>query len=81
MSRQQARSELRAGFLSVIKSLKGREGCLVTCEGNSLDCTFIGLDRSVENIAVESLVTPTGAILPHAVVRTQDVDKIVLKKK
>lgn len=76
---QLARSELRCGFLSVLKTLKNREAEIVTCEGNSVECKFIGVDRVVENVAVEDLVTPTQQVLPHAVVRMKDVDKIVLK--
>ena len=56
-----------------------REAEIVTCEGNSVECKFIGVDRVVENVAVEHLVTPTQQVLPHAVVRMKDVDKIVLK--
>jgi len=75
---QLARSQLRCGFIEVIKSLKGRKAEIVTCEGNTLDCNFIGVDRSVENIAVENLRTPTNSSLPQAIIRTQDTDKVKL---
>ena len=113
---QLARSQLRCGFIEVIKSLKGRyenlqyllsniqtylnqflsqhvkdlasllrpflhcfrKAEIVTCEGNTLDCNFIGVDRSVENIAVENLRTPTNFSLPQAIIRTQDTDKVKL---
>lgn len=57
--------------------LFSRKSELTTCEGNSLDCTLIGVDRCVENISVENLKTPIGTVIPHAVVRLPDLDKIV----
>ena len=77
---QLARTQLRSGFLSVINNLKERKSELVTCEGNSLECNFIGVDRCIENISVENLKTPIGSVLPHAVVRLPDLDKIVFRK-
>ena len=77
---QLARTQLRSGFLSVINNLKERKSELVTCEGNSLECTFISVDRCIENISVENLKTPIGSVLPHAVVRLPDLDKIVFRK-
>ena len=53
---------------------------MTTCEGNSLECNFIGVDRCVENIAVENLKTPIGSVIPQAVVRLPDLDKIVCQK-
>lgn len=78
---QVARTELRAGFLSVISCLKERQAEVTTCEGNKLDCKFIGFDRNIEKISVEDLITPTGATLNHAVIRTGDSDKIVLRPR
>jgi len=77
---QLARTQLRSGFLSVINNLKERKVDLITCEGNSLECNFIGADRCIENISVENLKTPTGSVLPHAVLRLPDLDKIVFRK-
>ena len=54
---------------------------MTTCEGNKLDCKFIGFDRNIEKISVEELITPTGATLNHAVFRTGDSDKIVLRPR
>lgn len=77
---QISRAQLRSGFLTLINKLKGRKSELTTCEGNSLECTFIGVDRCVENISVENLKTPIGTEIPHAVVRLPDLDKIVCRK-
>ena len=53
---------------------------MLTCEGNSLECRIIGVDRCVENLAVEDLQTPAGSVIPHAVLRLPDLDQIVCKK-
>ena len=77
---QTARSQLRLGFLSVMKSLSQRSAVITTCEGNSLDCEVIGFDREGEKLAVENLCTPTGK-LAHAILRTSDIDVIKIDKK
>ena len=77
---QLARTQLRSGFLSVLDSLKGRQAEVLTCEGNSLECRIMGVDRCVENLAVENLQTPAGSVIPHAVLRLPDLDQIVCKK-
>ena len=38
------------------------------------------MDRSGEHVALDNLVTPTNSTLSHAIVRTPDIDKIVLGK-
>jgi len=77
---QAARSQLRLGFLSVMKSLASRSAVIISCEGNKLECDLLGFDREGERLAVENLVTPTGK-LPQAILRTSDVDMISLVKE
>ena len=55
-----------------------RRGEITTSEGNKLACSFVTLDRNGEKIAVENLETPANGVLPHAIVRSQDIDKIIL---
>ena len=49
---------------------------VTTCEGNKLSCSFVSVDRDGERIGVENLATPTG-VLKHAVMSTEDIDKII----
>ena len=65
---------------SRLQYLHRRDAELTTCEGNTLSCTFVGVDRSGEHVALDNLVTPANSTLSHAVVRTPDIDKIVLGK-
>jgi len=77
---QAARSQLRLGFLSVMKSLSHRSAVVTTCEGNQLACDLRGFDREGEKLAVENLCTPTGK-LSQAILRTSDIDVIQIEKK
>ena len=77
---QSARSKLRLGFLSVMKSLSQRSAVITTCEGNQLACDLKGFDREGEKLAVENLCTPTGK-LNQAILRTSDNDVIQINKK
>jgi len=77
---QSARTQLRLGYLSVMKALVGRSTVVTTCEGNKLECNLIGFDREGEKLAVENLCTPTGK-LSQAILRTSDVDLLELDSK
>jgi len=77
---QTARTQLRLGFLSVMKSLVGRSTVVTTCEGNKLQCDLVGFDREGGKLAVENLCTPTGK-LSQAILRTSDVDLLQLESK
>ena len=77
---QSARSKLRLGFLSVMKSLSQRSAVITTCEGNQLACDLKGFDREGEKLAVENLCTPTGK-LNQVILRTSDIDVIQINKK
>ena len=51
---------------------------ITTSEGNKLACSFVTLDRNGEKIGVENLETPANGVLPHAILRSQDIDQIIL---
>ena len=50
---------------------------MTTCEGNKLSCNFVSVDRNGERVGVEQLATPTGGVLQHASLNSQDIDKII----
>ena len=50
---------------------------ITTCEGNKLSCNFVNVDRNGEKVGVEGLETPASGVLPHAFMRTRDIDKII----
>jgi len=75
---QAARATLRLDFISLINKLNGRKCEITTSEGNKLACSFVTLDRNGEKIGVENLETPANGVLPHAILRSQDIDQIIL---
>jgi len=74
---QTARTRLRLNYISLINKLCGRSSVFTTCEGNNLTCTFVSVDRDGEKIGVENLETPANGVLSEAIIRTQDIDKII----
>ncbi|CAG4983335.1 unnamed protein product [Colias eurytheme] len=71
--KQQARAELREGFLRSVSELQGQPCNILTYEKSTLEATFSVWKPDGTEVLVNDLKTPANLIMQSAILRTPDI--------
>ncbi|CAH0563400.1 unnamed protein product [Brassicogethes aeneus] len=75
----EANAFLRERYLYFLTSMCGKTAKVRMFDKTEVSCVIKATDINFENVMVSNLKTPLPEVMPHAILRTNDIINITLK--